>query len=86
MNIYKITIELARREETLTRREWTEGGSIERSEDSNWGYTPQVKKIETVNRKVLEFSVTDLNTSAVVRSILENSEPLADSEGDDDAG
>lgn len=67
---YVITITEHAAEESYKERQWTPG-VVEPAEDNKqgYGYTPQVKEIKTVERKVYEQNVDALDIKAVIRAV-----------------
>ena len=47
---YKITIEETKEELSLISQQWMKGGTENKSEDGEYGYTPQIETIEKVKR------------------------------------
>ncbi len=66
---YTIEIKQTKQIDSITRREWVQGGSDAKSEDSGWGYTPQIpeKRNETVT--VYTQVVDDMNLVSVINAV-----------------
>lgn len=65
---YKIVITEYAEDERLVRREWAQGADPE-NEDRGYGWTPQVRQVEYVEREILKQSVEDVNVVAVIKAI-----------------
>ncbi len=67
---YVITITEHAEEEVFTGREWRNGVNPPSNQyPDGHGYTPQVKEIKTVERKVYEQNVDTLDIKAVIESV-----------------
>lgn len=64
---YKITITEFADEETLTHREWLKGG--DKPNESGYGYAPQVKQIESVEREAFSQNTDELDLIKVIKAV-----------------
>jgi len=74
-NVVTIKISVVRLEKTLTEKEWAKGGA-DGPEDSEYGYTPQVVKVQKIERSLLTMQVKKADLPAITKAILDNSTPL----------
>jgi hypothetical protein len=74
---YKITIECTREIETLTNRQWVEGGPDGQNERSVsngkvYGYTPQIAQTMNLTTTVFEMSIhRPLDVHKIAAAVLE---------------
>lgn len=66
---YEIVIKETTLEEGVTQQEWVEGGTIERSTEGNYGYTPQIPTKNVVTRVVYSQNTDGLDLAAVIMAV-----------------
>lgn len=64
---YKITVEESCEEEVTAGNTWEQGAG--QKGEGDWGYTPQIKKIQQVTRTIYMQDVDTLTLSKVVEAV-----------------
>lgn len=69
INKYTVTVEAEVVETAIIGKRWEKGGPIERSESSEYGYTPEVESTVTKKIDIYTQTVETLDMASLVRVV-----------------